>query len=67
MEDEVYVIVWPTKLEPDSKDNADVILAYHNKGLLAKLGRKWVCWGDLRTEYIRTKDLRDRVEAAEKR
>jgi hypothetical protein len=67
LENGVYVIVWPKDLKPDSKDNADVILAYHNKGLLAELGRKWVCWGDLRTEYIKTKDLRAKLEAAEKR
>jgi protein-S-isoprenylcysteine O-methyltransferase Ste14 len=61
LENEVVVIVWSQDLKSDPKENADVILAYHNKGLLAELGRKWVCWGDLRTEYIRTKDLRTKL------
>jgi hypothetical protein len=52
------VVVWHDNLPPDPKANAGVILAYHNRGLLAELGRQWVCWGDLRTEYISTKQLR---------
>jgi hypothetical protein len=57
LQDEVDVIVWHPDLKPDPKDNAGVLLAYHNKGLYARLGRVWVCWGDLRTEYIRAEDL----------
>jgi hypothetical protein len=53
------VIVWHDKLHPDPKDNAGVILAYHNEGLLAWMGRKWVCWGDLRTEYLSSRQVRD--------
>ena len=63
LEHDVFVMVWPKDLQPDPKDNAGVILAYHNKGLLAELGRVWVCWGDLRTEYIKTEELRARLQA----
>jgi hypothetical protein len=58
LDDEVDVIVWHKTLKPDPRDNADHILAYHNKGLIATQGQTWVCWGDLRTEYIMTEDLR---------
>ncbi len=57
LESECDVILWHQDLKPDPKDNAGVILAYHPKGLLAKMGRVWVCWGDLRTEYVKTEDL----------
>jgi hypothetical protein len=60
------VVVWHDDLKPDPKDNADLILAYHNRGLLAWLGRHWVCWGDLRTEYITTQQLRAKVHKIEK-
>jgi hypothetical protein len=53
-----FVILWRDDLRPDPKDNAAVVLAYHNAGVLANLGRKWVLWGDLRTEYVRTATLR---------
>jgi hypothetical protein len=56
--DDAMVIVWHKNLKLDPKDNARHILAYHDKGLIAKGGQKWVCWGDLRTEYIKTEDLR---------
>lgn len=52
------VVVWNDKLKPNPRDNSGVILAYHNKGLRAWLGRQWVCWGDLRTEYISSKRLK---------
>jgi hypothetical protein len=52
------VIVWHDELKPNPKDNGGVILAYHNRGLLAEMGRQWVCWGDLRTEYISSKRLK---------
>jgi hypothetical protein len=60
------VVVWHDDLKPDPKDNADLILAYHNRGLLAWLGRHWVCWGDLRTEYITTQQLRAKLRKIEK-
>jgi hypothetical protein len=66
LEHEVFVMAWHKTLKPDPRDNADRILAYHNKGLLAELGRVWVCWGDLRTEYIKTEDLRARLQADKK-
>ena len=58
LDDEVDVIVWHKTLKPVPKDNAGHILAYHNKGLIAERGQSWVCWGDLRNEYIKTEDLR---------
>jgi hypothetical protein len=61
-DDEAIVIVWHKNLKPDPKDNAGLILAYHNKGLYAQLGRVWVCWGDLRTEYIKRDDLRAHLQ-----
>ena len=57
-DDEAIVIVWHKNLKPDPKDNDGHILIYHNKGLIAERGQSWVCWGDLRTEYIKTDDLR---------
>lgn len=57
------VVVWHDKLKPDPRDNAGVVLVYHNKGLLAEMGHQWVCWGDLRTEYISSKQLRTALSA----
>jgi hypothetical protein len=57
-ENDAMIIVWHKNLKPDPKDNARHILAYHDKGLIAEGGHKWVCWGDLRTEYLKTEDLR---------
>ena len=56
--DDAMVIVWHKNLKLDPKDNARHVLAYHDKGLIAEGGQKWVCWGDLRTQYIKTEDLR---------
>ena len=58
LDEELIVIVWDNTLKPNPKQNADRILAYYNKGLISEQGRSWVCWGDLRTEYIKTDDLR---------
>lgn len=55
------MFLWPKDLKPDPKDNARVLLAYDNAGLFNKLGRVWVCWGDLRTEHMRERDLRARL------
>ena len=55
------VLLWPKDLKPDPKDNARVLLAYDGGGLFNKLGRVWVCWGDLRTEHMRERDLRARL------
>jgi hypothetical protein len=56
------VIVAPKDLKPDPKENGQVILCYHNKGLDAERGRMWVCWGDLRTECIPLEKLQDQLK-----
>jgi hypothetical protein len=55
---DAMLMIGHKSLKPDPKDNAGHILVYHNKGLIAERGQSWVCWGDLRTEYIKTDDLR---------
>jgi hypothetical protein len=62
LDDETTVVVRHKNLKADPKDNAGLILAYHNKGLYARLGRVWVCWGDLRTECIKVEDLRANLQ-----
>jgi hypothetical protein len=62
LDDETIVVVWHKNLKPEPKANAGLILAYHNKGLYARLGRVWVCWGELRTEYIKIGDLRAKLQ-----
>jgi hypothetical protein len=57
LDDELIVVVWHKTLNPNPLGNADHILAYYNKGLISTQGQSWVCWGDLRTEYIKTEDL----------
>ncbi|MGH9721726.1 MAG: hypothetical protein ACRD8O_16080 [Bryobacteraceae bacterium] len=52
------VIIWRQDLKPDPKANPGVLLAYHNGGLFSQLGRVWVCWGDLSTEYVKDEVLR---------
>jgi hypothetical protein len=66
LDDEVFVIVWHKDLKPDPKVNGRHILAYHNKGLIATMGHRWVCRGDLSTEYIPTEDLRDYLQKLKK-
>ena len=51
-------ILWPKDLKPDPKDNSSVLLIYFTGGLFNRLGRVWVCWGDLRTEHLPEADLR---------
>ena len=53
--------LWPQNLKPDPKDNAGALLAYTDAGLFNKLGRMWVCWGDLRTEHLPERELRARL------
>ena len=60
------VVVWPKDLKPDPKENASVVLTYDNGGLFARLGRVWVCWGDLRTEYVKAEELRNKLKAVSK-
>jgi len=57
LENRSMVVVWPHNLDPNPLKNSGVVLAYHARGLRAQLGRQWVCWGDLRTEYISSKRL----------
>ena len=62
----IIVVVWPKDLKPDPKDNAGRVLTYDHGGLFARLGRVWVCWGDLRTEYVKAEELRSKLEAVSK-
>ena len=55
------VFLWPQNLNSEAKDNAHVLLAYWNGGLYNKLGRVWVCWGDLRTEHLKHSLLRKAI------
>lgn len=56
------VVIWPQNLKPNLKDNADRILAYYRGGLISSLGN-WVCWGDLRTEYLPAEKLQAALQA----
>jgi len=58
------VVVWHDHLNPNPQDNRDVVLAYHSRGTLAMFGRQWVCWGDLRVEYVSSKRLHAALAAA---
>jgi hypothetical protein len=54
-------IAWRSDLKPNPKDNAALVMTYNNVGLFSKLGRVWVCWGDLRTEYVKEEELRAKL------
>ena len=54
-------IVWRGDLKPEPKDNAGLLMTYNNIDLFSKLGRVWVCWGDLRTEYVKEEELRAKL------
>ena len=41
------VFLWPQNLQPDRRDNANVLLAYWKVGLFNRLGRAWVLLGRL--------------------
>ena len=58
------VVIWPHNMEPNPRDNGHRILAYFNGGLIARFGRKWVLWGDLRTEYLPNDKLTTALQAA---
>ncbi len=58
------VVLWPHNLKPNPRDNADRVLAYFTGGLISKFGRQWVCWGDLRTEYLPTEKLQGILKTA---
>lgn len=57
------VFLWPQNLNLEPKDNANVLLAYWNAGLYNRLGKVWVCWGDLRTQRLDKSELRKRITA----
>jgi hypothetical protein len=64
VEGPAFVIMWPREgMSPDPTQNSRRVLVYHNAGLLAAFGRKWVCWGDLRTEYVKTSELESHLAA----
>ena len=45
-------LVWNDDLGPNPGANADRVLLFLDSGLLAAFGWTWVCWGDLRVEYV---------------
>lgn len=55
------VFLWPQNLTAEPKDNANILLAYWTGGLFNRFGRVWVCWGDLRTERIRSIEIRNKT------
>ena len=57
-------IIWRSDLKPNPKDNAGLVLTYNNVGFFSKLGRVWVCWGDLRTEYVKEEELRAKLASS---
>ena len=61
IENDNVSIVWRSDLKPDPKDNAALVLTYNRTGLFPKLRRVWVCWGDLRTEYIKDEELQAKL------
>jgi hypothetical protein len=60
------VIAWRHDLNADPAANAGKLLLYHNRGLLAMMGRHWVCWGDLRTEYVTDRQLKQALSEVPK-
>ncbi len=60
-EDDIHsgrvVVLWPQNWPPNPWDNAGKILAYYTAGTISQYGKQWVCWGDLRTEYLPTEKL----------
>ena len=56
-------VVWNSDLKPDPKDNASLVMTYINAGPFSKMGRVWVCWGDLRTEYVKEENLRSKLKS----
>lgn len=51
------VFLWPQDMKPESKDNANILLAYWRGGLINRFGRVWACWGDLRAERVKRSQL----------
>lgn len=61
IDNDTVSIVWRSDLKPDPKNNAALVMTYNRTGLFPKLGRVWVCWGDLRTEYIKEEELQAKL------
>lgn len=59
-------VVWHRGLKPNPDDNADQVIAYQGRGLLCCFGRVWVCWGDLRTEYVEDDSLEAALQRAKR-
>ena len=57
LEDKVFIVVFNQELASDPKDNGHRVLAYDNRSLLSRLGRVWVCRGDLSVDYVKTEEL----------
>ena len=51
------VFLWPEDLKPEPGGNGRVLLAYWKGGLFNRFGRVWACWGDLRTERIKSDEV----------
>lgn len=60
----LVVFLWPKDLKDDPQQNASTVLLYYNKGLISELGKKWVCFGDLRLEYVKDKELEALLRAS---
>jgi len=56
LEKGAFVVVWQQDLDSDPQANRNRILAYDNGSLLARLGRVWLCRGDLRIDRMRAED-----------
>ncbi len=65
-DDDIYsgrvVVLWPRDWPPNPRNNPDKILAYYTAGTISGYGKQWVCWGDLRTEYLPTEKLQTIIE-----
>ena len=57
LEDKHFVIVWPDDLDSTPAANRGRILAYDNGSLFSRLGRIWVCRGDLSLERLSPEEL----------
>ena len=65
IENGTVVIAWRGDLKPNPKENAALVMTYNNAGLFSKQGRVWVCWGDLRTEYVKEEELRAKLPGSQ--
>jgi hypothetical protein len=63
LEDKVFIVVFNQELASDPKDNEQRVLAYDNRSLLSRLGRVWICRGDLSVDYVKTEELQQLLKA----